>query len=194
MKPKLRTVALLIVVVPVLYWGVTMAMIELSVWHVATEHSCVVIIPFNHTKFLISMGQRSVPALRRCICRSSISTGDKVNLAWISCRLGDFSQFQVFIDALKSKRNQYMAAVRMQEFPEECQCRLHDILEAGRQPQHYQYSNMLLTSAIWAHLSDDKQAVLSQIIDVDVMNGKRGLTAPETQSIIELFGVKGDER
>lgn len=194
MRAKLVKMAILAVLIPVIYWGVTAGMIEYSVHYVSVGHGCVVIIPFNHTRFLISMGHRSVSPLRHRISDPKIGTNGKIYLAWILGQLGDYSQFQVFIDALgsKSKSNQFMAVQRMQYFPKECLRHLPDILTAGRQPQHYAYSGMLFRLADSANLGVKKIDLLGNAIAIEVCNGQRGLTDEESKSILQIFQSGGE--
>lgn len=134
------------------------------------------------------MGNRSVPTLRRQIVNPNIDMISQTHLVWVLSHLGDYSQFQVFINGLSSKkqRHQYIAAVRMQDFPQECLRWLPAILAAGRQKQHFQYWNLLTLLSYKASLSEDKREIL---VDILYGNGvqEKGLSHQEVQDIIQLF-------
>jgi hypothetical protein len=191
MRPELTRRILVAMLIVATYWGTTSAMIEYSARYLSTTHSCIVWIPFNHTGFLLAMGQRSIPALRRQIADPSVGLGSKIHLTWILCQLGDCSQFPVFIRGLGSKlSHQYIAAVTMQDFPDECLRHLPAILAAGRQRQHNQYESLLRRLADKAHLSEDKQAAIAYIV---IYSQERGLSEQEIRKVRQLFG-NGDKQ
>jgi hypothetical protein len=163
-------------------------MIENSARYLSTSHGCIVLIPFDHMGFLVSMGQRSVPALHRQIADPAVGMNSKIHLAWVLGRVGDHSQFSVFIRGLGSKRHQAMAAMRMQDFPHECWRHLPAILAQSRQPQHHWYWSMLMLLADQSALPPDrKEALLNSM--AECQPNKDGLSANEIQELRQHFGV-----
>lgn len=195
MKSKKLKIVLGIVLVPLIYWNATAAMIDYSVHYLSAPQSCTVLIPFNHTGFLTLMGRRSVPALRRQIADPNIGMNGKIHLAWVSGQMGDFSQFQVFIDGLQSKNQgvQSLAAGRMRDFPQECLRHLPAILAVGRQKSHAQYWNLLMSLAYQNDLPTDNQEAILQIIS-DAQYDQKGLNAQEVQFLHANFAAKAEPK
>ncbi len=166
-------------------------MIEYSARYLSTSHSCIVWIPFDHTRFLMSMGQRSVPVLRRQIASPTVGMNSKIHLAWVLGRLGDYSQFQVFINGLNSTRqgHQCIAAARMRDFPQECLRHLPAVLSAGRRKRYDAYWNLLDMLAYRSGLPTAQQdALLDTLADLQF---QPELTDADIQRLLVLFGQSG---
>ena len=95
----------------------------------------------DETMFLIRMGKRSLPSLRRQLARTDLSTRTRIHLAWICVQIGDSAQFSEFLGGLKSPQphDRYMAVVRMRDFPQLCTANIDTIVDAASMPQHDEY-------------------------------------------------------
>ena len=186
MTAQKRKIICWIILAPAIYWGATTALIPYSARTLSTPQSCIAWNPFPHAGFLMLMGKRSVPALKHQIADPNVGLNSKIHLAWLLGNVGDFSKFEVFIDGLKSKRHQYIAAARMQDFPLECQRHLPAILAIGRQDVSAGYWNLLISLAYEMRVAPASQEAIVAIMD-EAQSGGRGFTDREIQQLRANF-------
>lgn len=193
MKPKQLKIALAIVLVPLIYWSATAAMIESSARHVAAPRSCIDFGSFPDESFLTLMGRRSIPALRRQIADPNVGLNSKIHVAWKMGQAGDHSQFAVFIEGLKSKRHEFAASHWMMEFPDECQRHLPAILAIGRQNQSDNYRSLLISLAHQNDVPDEKINEIAEIID-NAQSHQRGFNDGEIQQLTQDFAARTERK
>ncbi len=86
----------------------------------------------DETRLLIRTGTPAVPAISRRIRSPKTPLKQKIHLAWILGKIGDHSWFGVFLEGLDSPKQAvyFIAAVRMRDFPKQCEQHLDEILAA----------------------------------------------------------------
>ena len=193
MKSKKLKIAWGIILVPLIYWNATAAMIDNSARHVDDPQGCIVwvpfLIPFSHTAFLRLMGRRAIPALRRQIADPKVSQRGKIYIAWMMGQAGDNSQFPVLIQGLRSKRHETTVINRMADFPAECQRHLPAILAVGRQQQSDDYQKFLISLAYQNDVPDDKMEEIGEIM-YNAQSNHRGFNGGEIQQLRQNFAAK----
>lgn len=171
------------------YWLATTAAIRYCANDLTRLHGCSYLFwhPADETRFLKSMGKRSVAPIVRQINRPDVSLQTKVHLAWILSTVGDHTYFPVFIAALRSDspRARYIAAFRMRDFPNQCLRSLSDILDAGMKPQHEVY--WMLLSSLVDHASIDNRA--KRVLRDAIPCQTNGLTQDQVVMLANMFGI-----
>ncbi len=181
----------LIVVVVVGYYVLTAAAIRFCVADLSRPvHGCACLLwdTGDETRFLISMGTRAIPVIRRQLARSDLKMQSRIWFAWILSSIGDHSQFHTFVDGLASgsSGDQGFAVGRMRDFPDQCALYLPEILAVRGQRTSQSYWSLIENAGERAHLGDRQLDRINQIIFLH-SSDKSPLTKQERHEILALL-------
>lgn len=142
----------------------------------------------HETRLLISMGTRAIPAIQRQLARTDLTLQERIHFAWILSSIGDHSQFHTFIDGLASDHStdQWMAFVRMRDFPDLCARYFPEILAVRGQRTQDSYWSLIEYAAERAHLGPRQR---DQIYEITFRHrsDKSPLTEEEQHEILGLL-------
>ena len=145
----------------------------------------------HETRLLIRMGARSVPAVQRQLARTDLTLQKRIHFAWILSSIGDHSQFHTFIDGLSSIRSsdQWMAYVRMRDFPDQCARYFAEILAVRGERAHDSFWSLIEAAAESAHINDTQRDRVYEITSRH-REDKSPLTEKEQHEILALLKPK----